>query len=138
MQAIAKGAIAEFSKGLSTGLLLWFGQPACPACNPVVHCAEALRIPDCVCDSRVSHSINPKEKDWGALIIVGLLCLCIGYLLGRLHSAPTIVGSPQVPSSLLPFQSRQLSIGKGKWGLRDASSSPTNSITEPAPLENQR
>ena len=137
MQALIKSALGEISRGISTGLVVWSGQSSCPACAPTLTCAPPPRIPDCICGSHIRQSVNPKERDFILLFFVSILSLVIGYLLGRLHSSPTVVGTLQ-SSRPTSVAGQGALIGKGKWGLRDASQDTGRRPSSASPIEDQR
>ena len=109
MQCVLRAAIAQVSRGLSTGLVLVAGA-RCPdcLCSPSLVCTEPPSCGDCSCrDGRPTPEISQAF-----LVTAGLILILFGYLLGRLHALPcvSIIGEPPA--------------GKGKRGLwlKDGSS----------------
>ena len=109
MQCVFRAAIAEVSRGLSTGLVLVAGA-RCPdcLCSPSLVCTEPPSCGDCSCrDGRPTSEISQVF-----LVTVGLFLTFFGYLLGRLHALPRVSVVGEQPT------------GKGKRGLwlKDGSS----------------
>lgn len=117
MQAVAKAAIAESARGVSTALAVWAGcsHPICPACSPVVHCAELPHLPDCICSADGRHVI---EKACPLLLLPIVFALFVGIVVGYwLAQRTTTIGSPVGALEEAPS-----SVGLGLWG--DGRSGP--------------
>ena len=109
MQCVLRSAIAEVSRGLSTGLVLVAGA-RCPdcLCSPSLVCTEPPSCSDCSCrDGRPLPEISQVF-----LVTAGLFFVSFGYLLGHLHSLPRV----NTPGESF--------VGKGKRGLWLKDGSP--------------
>ena len=109
MQCVLRSAIAEVSRGLSTGLVLVAGA-RCPdcVCSPSLVCTEHPSCGDCSCrDGRPTPEISQVF-----LVVAALFLISFGYPLGRLHSLPCV----NTPGGSF--------VGKGKRGLWVKDGSP--------------
>ena len=88
MQAALRAGAGEVARGFSTGFIVWSGSGQCPACAPVLNCAEVARCPDCVCGQGGRVYAEPLPVwSYGWLLLLGGACLAIGYLSAILVAA---------------------------------------------------
>ncbi len=88
MQAALRAGAGEVARGFSTGFIVWSGSGQCPACAPVLNCAEVARCPDCVCGQGGRVYAEPLLVwSYGWLLLLGGACLAAGYLTATLVAA---------------------------------------------------
>ena len=97
MQAALRAGAGEVARGFSTGFIVWSGSGQCPACAPVLNCAEVARCPDCVCGQGGRVYAEPLLV-WsnGWLLLLGGACLAVGYLTATLVAAAPFSRSKKI------------------------------------------
>ena len=97
MLALARACAPEAVKGLATSLSLWAAKQHC---NPVLHCPEFPRLPDCICqgDQRVCPAVEKIVTgacDWKVLVGFFVIGLAFG-VYGKIcyDNRNTTVGRP--------------------------------------------
>ena len=118
MQTILRSGLAEITKGLSTGFVVWAGS-GCPDCAPVLHCSE------CICNG-AERIVHPQGSPINIFFAVVLLSigLLVGFVFGKLYFTRSITVTNTIAA--VPHERKEK---KGTWGLRitDGSSSSTGS-----------
>ena len=86
MQTLARQAIAELAKGVSTGLVVWAG--AAP-CTPTLVCSSCALCPDCHCSCHDGvRASRPADADCGGFALGWLVAaLACGVVIGLVLAA---------------------------------------------------
>lgn len=83
--ALSQTLVVEALRSVSTAFSLWAARQQCAPCAPVLHCAESVRCPDCVCQG-TERSCPPQESCsrsskgffWGVAVGIALtLCFTL-------------------------------------------------------------
>ena len=99
LAAFVSPYLKEFSRSLSTALLVFASSPRCPDC--VVTC-QPLACPDCICREGVREAAHSQATSWWSYIVVALLSFQSGIFVHYLWSRYfTVIGSA-VPKSRVP------------------------------------
>ena len=105
MQAAARQALAEISRGVSIGAVLWAGSSTCPPLH--------LKCPDCFCGA--GGGTGPVRDDtggWSALALV--ICFLLGAGCGCFLALLVLVRHvlPRVPRAAIAGNGRLVRAGE--------------------------
>ena len=64
MLALSQTIVLEALRSVSTAFSLWAARQQCAPCSPVLHCAEAVRCPDCVCQGTERSCPAQESCSW--------------------------------------------------------------------------